>query len=140
MSRPTMAQKLKDLRADNKKLQADLVDISEMEKQSHERAVTADGNAADAIRTAARLQKELESSEKSRQILGLELASLRGYTQRINQTDNAHQPANEVVTSNGEVHVGPAKYGLPLLGQVDLSGINVQNDMAASLRSRLRNR
>tara|TARA_R100000951_G_scaffold113184_1_gene114714 strand:- start:1966 stop:2352 length:387 start_codon:yes stop_codon:yes gene_type:complete len=89
--------------------------ITELHEQllvAEERGKAADIEAATAIKKYDNLESSLTTSTRRVSLLEVELATLRGYTQRIIQTDNAHHnPA--IVEREGlpaEMHL---KFGMP---------------------------
>jgi hypothetical protein len=105
------------------------------EADSHLRAIAADQIAADALKELRSCETHLKVARNSLEEYRLELATLRGYTQRINQTDNAMNPP--VVPAWPTPNGGPTptpeppklKFGLPVVGtfngcEIDPSSIN----------------
>lgn len=118
MARLTVQQKLRKTREDNRDLIAETIELRERLALADDRAKNADLVAAQAISDLNSMDGKIEILERRGEEIRLELATLRGYCQRINQTDNAHQPVTKVAQVPGAAPVEqePPKYGLPVVG------------------------
>lgn len=128
-SLPVWAQKtIADLKAAMKVQAVENGELFAADEASHARAITADQNAAAAIKDLTNAQSDVKTLEGKLAQAELDLATLRGYVQRINQQDNAmHGPATRAKLEPGESPI-PAKFELPETGHgysaSDTSGLN----------------
>ena len=112
MARLTAQQKLNLSRKSNLELQERILEMADQTSAADDRAKNADLEAADAIRKYNSAEQHIGSLTNELQNAKLELATLRGYTQRVNQTDNAHHMPDERTHDSGLTTVHP-KFGLP---------------------------
>tara|TARA_R110000803_G_scaffold59191_1_gene117689 strand:- start:1209 stop:1637 length:429 start_codon:yes stop_codon:yes gene_type:complete len=114
----TTQQKLYAERKYRKSIQDEIIALKRTLSHAEKRGIDADIEAAKAIKELEGKDLKIETLERRGEEIRLELATLRGYVQRINQTDNAHQPVQRQPQIRGESQVEqePAKYGLPVVG------------------------
>ena len=116
MARLTALQKarktIKDLRACLKIQAAENGELFNSVRAAEDRAKNADIEAAAAIKASDGLETKLTTATRRVEILQLELATIRGYTQRIIQSDNAHHTPS-VTLRDGQDAQAHLKFGMP---------------------------
>ena len=138
-SLPVWAQEtIADLKACLKTQALENGELFARARDAEERGRKADIEAATAIKQKEALEKRATTAEADLQSCKLELATLRGYAQRINQTDNAHhhRPAPQP-TVPGAVppEPPPPPFMLPVVGTFTGS-----NEDPSNINAYMRNR
>jgi len=126
MAAPTTQQKLRRAQETGKTQLAEIIDLRERLAAADERAKNADIEAAKAIREKDEAEKHLEATRDTLDSLRQDLATIRGYVQRVNQVDNAHHPRPEdkiARTEPGQLP-NPKVFELPETNGFDRTGLN----------------
>ena len=112
MARLSTLMKLKNAQKQVRELTRANEVLNNLLSDADERAKAADLEAARASKDKDLHDSHLETANRRVRLLELELATLRGYAQRIIQTDNAHHAPNTFQREGKrtEVHL---KFGLP---------------------------